>query len=54
MTTNNSMSDAILEQIKAASYIDGVVSALSELREVYGAGIEETDIWAEYMNEENN
>jgi hypothetical protein len=48
------MSDAILEQIKLASYNDGVVSALSELREVYGAGIEDTDIWAEYMEEESN
>jgi len=48
------MSDAILEQTKRAAYIDGVISALSELREVYGAGIEDTDIWAEYMKEENN
>jgi hypothetical protein len=50
-TLEHSMSDAILEQIKLASYNDGVESALSELREVYGAGIEETDIWAEYMKE---
>ena len=48
------MSDAILKQIREESYNDGVCSALSELREVYGAGIEDTDIWAEYMNEETN
>lgn len=50
----HSMSDSILKQIKRAAYEDGVMSALSELREVYGAGIEDTDIWAEYMKEEDN
>lgn len=51
---NNSMSDAILKQIREESYNDGVISALSELREVYGAELELTDIWREYMKEENN
>lgn len=31
---------------------EGVRYALEELSAVYGEGIEETDIWAEYMNEE--
>jgi hypothetical protein len=30
------------------AYAEGVRYALDYLREVYGAGIEETDIWAEY------
>jgi hypothetical protein len=51
---NNSMSDSILKQTKEASYNDGVVSALSELREVYGKELELTDIWGSYMKEENN
>ena len=34
--------------------IDGIKYALNELREVYGAGIEETDIWSEYMSEGAN
>ena len=51
---NNSMSDAILKQIREESYNDGVVSALSELREVYGSELELTDIWGSYMKEGNN
>jgi hypothetical protein len=31
------------------AYAEGVCYALDYLREVYGAGIEETDIWADYM-----
>lgn len=38
------------ECVKA--YLSGVRNTLEELREVYGEGIEETDIWVEYMNEE--
>ena len=34
--------------------IDGIEYALNELREVYGEGIEDTDIWAEYMSKESN
>ena len=48
----HSMSDAILKQIREESYKDGVVSALSELREVYGAELELTDLWGSYMKEE--
>lgn len=33
------------------SYVQGVIDTLEELREVYGEGIEETDLWAEYMKE---
>ena len=33
-------------------YDEGVRDALAELGEVYGEGIEETDLWAEYMNKE--
>jgi hypothetical protein len=32
----------------ALSYKEGVRYALDYLREVYGEGIEETDIWKEY------
>lgn len=49
---NNSMSDAILEQIKGASYEEGMRDALTYLAELY-EGIEETDLWADYMKEEN-
>jgi hypothetical protein len=48
------MTEAILEQYKSAAFEKGVRHALDYLREVYGAGIEETDIWTDYMNEENN
>lgn len=56
MTTNSSMSDAILEQIKGNSFQEGARYVLEYLRDVYGEGIEETDIWADYMSdeEENN
>lgn len=49
MTTNNSMSDAILEQIKQAAYEEGARDAIGWLEEVYGDGIHETDVWKEYM-----
>lgn len=32
---------------------EGVRYALNNLREVYGEGLEETDLWNEYMNEES-
>ena len=54
MTTNHSMSDAILEQTKQLAYEQGVKDALNELSEVYGDGIEETDLWNEYMTKETN
>jgi len=49
----NSMSDAILNEIKADAFERGIKTALNELRDVYGEGLEETDIWAEYMKEAN-
>ena len=49
---NHSMSTAILEQYKSAAFEEGVKYALESLRDVYGEGIEETDIWAEYGNDE--
>ena len=45
----HSMSDAILNQIKADAFERGIKTALNELRDVYGEGLEETDIWGEYM-----
>jgi len=50
---NNRMSDAILEQTKLVAYEQGVTDTLTQLREVYGEGLELTDLWNEYMNEEN-
>jgi hypothetical protein len=49
----HSMSDAILEQIKGASYEEGMRDALNYLAELY-EGIEETDLWADYMKEGAN
>ena len=54
MTTNNSMSDELLKQTKRISYEQGVKDTLSQLREVYGEGLELTDIWRENMTKENN
>ena len=45
------MSDSILDQIKAEAFERGIKTALNELRDVYGEGLEETDIWGEYMGE---
>ena len=56
-TLNNklehSMSAAILEQYKGAAFQEGAKYALEYLSDLYD-GIEETDIWADYMKEENN
>jgi hypothetical protein len=46
------MSDAMLEMTKQLAYEQGVKDALNELSEVYGDGIEETDLWNEYMTKE--
>jgi hypothetical protein len=43
-----------IQRRNTQSYKEGVRYALDYLREVYGEGIEETDIWADYMNEETN
>jgi hypothetical protein len=57
----HSMSEAILEQVKTAAYEQGARDILDYLEDVYGDGIHETDVWAEYMEacechplEENN
>jgi hypothetical protein len=39
------------ESLKA--YNLGVKDTLLALRDIYGNGIEETDLWAEYASEEN-
>jgi hypothetical protein len=49
----HSMSDAILEQTKRISYEEGMRDALTYLAELYD-GVEDTDLWADYMKEENN
>lgn len=43
-----------LLDMSARSYVDGVKSTLTQLREVYGEGLELTDLWREYMAEESN
>lgn len=50
MTINLKTTDKIISKMKAESFAEGVRYALEYLREVYGEGIEETDIWAEYTN----
>lgn len=37
---------------KALAFAEGVRYALADLSEVYGEGIEETDLWAQYREEE--
>ena len=49
----HSMSDAVLEQTKGASYEEGMRDALTYLAELYES-IEDTDLWADYMTKENN
>ena len=48
---NNQMSDAILAQHKRAAYEEGMRDALYYLSDLYD-GVEETDIWADFMSEE--
>ena len=47
----HTISEAMLEQIKGASYEEGMRDALNYLSELY-EGIEDTDLWADYMTEE--
>ena len=49
----NTMSDAILKQVKDASFEEGARYVLAELADLYD-GITETDIYADFMNEETN
>jgi hypothetical protein len=51
MIMNNSMSDELLKQTKLIAYEQGVTDTLSQLREVYGEGLELTNLWREYMKE---
>lgn len=46
----HTMTDAILEQIKGIAYEEGMRDALSYLSELFD-GVEETDLWADYMTE---
>lgn len=47
--------DGLLNKAKIQGYDkgyrNGIIDAIEGLREVYGEGIEETDLWAEYMKE---
>jgi hypothetical protein len=49
----HTVTDAIMAQIKGAAYEEGMRDALNYLSELY-EGIEETDLWADYMKEETN
>ena len=49
----HTMTDELLTRIKGTAFQEGVRYALEYLHSVYGEGIEETDIWADYMNEES-
>lgn len=49
----NTMTDEILNQIKAASFQEGVQYALEYLSDLYD-GVMDTDLAAQYMNKENN
>jgi hypothetical protein len=41
--------EAEIEAIREKVYNDGAVDTLDYLEGVYGEGIHETDLWAEYM-----
>jgi hypothetical protein len=49
----HTLSDGILASIKKASYEEGMRDALTYLAELYD-GVEDTDLWTDYMKEENN
>lgn len=46
------LSEELLTKIKGDSFQEGARYVLEYLRDVYGDGIEETDIWADYMSDE--
>lgn len=48
-----SMTQEILDAIKAEARREGAQEAISWLEEVYGEGIRATDAWAEYMDDED-
>jgi len=50
---NNTMSDAILTQYRNEAFDNGVRYALEYLSDLID-GLDETDLWGEYMNEEAN
>jgi hypothetical protein len=41
--------EALANIIEQKTFNDGVAFALETLKDVYGEGIEETDLWSEYM-----
>ena len=47
----NTMTDEILEQHKRIAYEEGIREALYYLSDLYD-GVEETDLWAEYVKGE--
>ena len=49
---NEVIVDAMYES-RGEAYREGVTTTLDELSTIFD-GIEETDLWAEYMNEGNN
>lgn len=50
--SKNPYGEAALKAIREESFRDGAQAALSWLEEVYGEGIQETDAWGYYMDEE--
>lgn len=55
MNTENklehSMSEEILLQYKKIAFIEGVRYALTELHDVYGEGLQDTDIYKEFLRD---
>lgn len=41
----------MLIEHRAKVYAEAVANTLEEIRDIYGKGVEDTDIWAEYMGE---
>jgi hypothetical protein len=49
----HTMTDELLTRIKGDSFQEGARYVLEYLSDLYD-GIQETDIWADYMDEETN
>lgn len=45
----HTMTDEMLEQIKGASYEEGMRDALNYLSQLF-EGVEETDLWSDYID----
>jgi len=54
MRINIEQYDKELNANQRAFFEQGISYALSQLREVYGEGLELTDLWNEYMTKETN